>query len=209
MISTENLGYQYPSGKAFKFPSFSVKNGEALLILGKSGVGKTTFLHLIAALLKPQSGSININNIDITSLKNKELTSFRAQKIGVIYQQPHFVNALSVKENLLLSNYLANKPLDKTHLNILAETLGFVDHLSKNTSELSLGEQQRVSIARAIMNNPEVILADEPTSSLDDENCKKVVNLLQKQAEIIGACLIIVTHDQRLKNIFENQLTLQ
>lgn len=208
MITTENLSYKYLKGKSLTFPSFSVKNGETLLILGKSGVGKTTFLHLLGALLKPENGTIAINDINIKDLNNKALASFRAQNIGVIYQRPHFVNALSVKENLLLSNYLADRKSEKNHLMSLAESLGFSEHLDKKTSELSLGEQQRVSIARALMNNPSLILADEPTSSLDDENCKNVVEILQKQAEKIGACLIIVTHDQRLKNIFANQITL-
>ena len=208
MIATENLTYKYSKGKTFTFPSFLVKDGETLLILGKSGVGKTTFLHLLGALLKPESGTIKINDVNIKELKNKSLALFRAQNIGVIYQRPHFVNALSVKENLLLSNYLADNNLDKNHLQSLAKSLGFYEHLDKKTSELSLGEQQRVSIARALMNNPSLVLADEPTSSLDDENCKNVVGILQKQAEKIGASLIIVTHDQRLKNIFANQITL-
>ena len=132
----------------------------------------------------------------------------RAKNVGIIYQRPHFVHALSVMENLLLSNYLAGQKQDKQKAKLLAESLGFAEHLGKQTTQLSLGEQQRVGIARALMNNPNVILADEPTSSLDDENCDNVVKLLTQQTSQIGASLVIVTHDQRLKDQFANQITL-
>jgi ABC-type lipoprotein export system ATPase subunit len=208
MIAINNLSYAYATKTTFKFPDFSIKDGETAVILGKSGVGKTTLLHLLAALLIPKTGSIQINNTDIGGLSNKELTIFRAKNIGVIYQKPHFVNALTVRGNLELCNYLADIKLNEGHLLNLAVSLGFQNHLSKKTSQLSLGEQQRVSIARALMNKPSVIFADEPTSSLDDENCNLVIDLLQKHASEIGASLIIVTHDQRLKSVFKNQITL-
>jgi lipoprotein-releasing system ATP-binding protein len=208
MIETKDLTYQYDKGKVIEFENISIKAGETLLVLGKSGVGKTTLLHLLALLLKPKTGKITINNTDITALNAAELVNFRAQNIGLVFQKPHFVSSLSVKENLLLPNYFAGKSLEIIHLNNLAASLGFENYLYKKTSQLSLGEQQRVAIARAIMNNPKIILADEPTSSLDDENCKNVIALLQNQAKQINACLVIVTHDQRLKNEFSNQITL-
>jgi ABC-type lipoprotein export system ATPase subunit len=208
MIETKGLSYQYDKGNVIQFEDFSIKAGETLLILGKSGVGKTTLLHLLALLLKPKTGKITINNVDITTLKTSELVAFRAQNIGLVFQKPHFVSSLSVKENLLLPNYFAGKSLEISHLNNLASSLGFENYLHKKTNQLSLGEQQRVAIARAIMNSPKIILADEPTSSLDDENCKNVLTLLENQAQKINACLVIVTHDQRLKNEFSNQITL-
>ncbi len=208
MVEIQNLTYKYKKGELINFPSFSVKKGNTLLILGKSGVGKTTLLHLLGLILKPQNGAISINNIAINSLNNKQLGEFRAKNIGVIYQKPHFITALNVKENLYLGNYLAGSPLAESHVFELANTLGFVELLNKKTTQLSLGEQQRVGIARALMNNPLLILADEPTSSLDDENCDAVIQLLKEQSKKIGACLIIVTHDQRLKNVFDNQITL-
>lgn len=208
MIETKNLSYQYGKGKAIEFEDISIHAGETLLILGKSGVGKTTLLHLLALLLKPKNGKITINNTDITSLNASELVNFRSKNIGLVFQKPHFVSSLSVKENLQLPNYFAGKALEISYLNDLANSLGFEKHLHKKTGELSLGEQQRVAIARAIMNSPKIILADEPTSSLDDENCKNVITLLQNQAKQINACLVIVTHDQRLKNEFSNQITL-
>jgi lipoprotein-releasing system ATP-binding protein len=208
MIQTESLTFAYTGNTTMNFPNVSIKKAETLLILGKSGVGKTTFLHLLALLLKPDTGQIFINNTDANKLKGDELASFRSKSIGLIFQKPHFVSSLTVKENLLLTNYLANAPLNESFLKELSQSLGIEQLLHKKTNQLSLGEQQRVAIARAMMNNPSVIFADEPSSSLDDENCKIVIDLLQNQAKKIGASLIIVTHDQRLKNVFPNQISL-
>lgn len=213
MISCKNLQYSYPTQhnvppKVLQFPDFTCENDETLLILGRSGRGKTTLLHLIGLILKPQSGTIIIDQQEVQHLSAQELTAVRAAKIGMIYQRPHFVNALSVLDNLLLANYLANKIENKDHAIYLAEQLGFADHLHKKPHQLSLGEQQRVSIARSLVNTPSILLADEPTSSLDDENCAKVIALLKDQSAKIGASLVVVTHDQRLKDEFSNQITL-
>ena len=208
MISTNNLSFSYSPSKQFSFPDITCNEKEALLILGKSGSGKTTFLHLLALLLRPESGEILINNQNLASKSVAEAAAIRAVQIGLIYQKAHFVKSLSVMDNLLLSNYLSNQKQDQERAKNLAEQLGFVEQLSKKTHQLSQGEQQRVSIARALMNNPSVILADEPTSSLDDVNCEKVIALLKAQSEQIGASLIVVTHDQRLKDVFENRVVL-
>ena len=208
MISTQNLTFAYTPEKRFDFPNFSCADRETILILGKSGKGKTTFLHLMALLLKPSSGNIQINNQEISQLSVSQAANFRAKNVGIIYQKPHFVHSLSVMDNLLLANYLAGKNQAKNQAQQLAESLGFSEHLSKKTTQLSQGEQQRVSIARALMNKPSVILADEPTSSLDDDNCLKVIDLLRKQIQEIGASLVVVTHDQRLKDVFEKRIEL-
>lgn len=208
MIATQNLTFSYSSEKNFSFPDFSCADRETMLILGKSGKGKTTFLHLMALLLKPTGGKIQINNQEISDFSVSTAADFRAKNVGIIYQKPHFVHSLSVMENLLLANYLAGKSQAKDLAKHLAESLGFAEHLHKKTTQLSQGEQQRVSIARALMNKPSVILADEPTSSLDDDNCLKVVDLLKKQIEEIGASLVVVTHDQRLKDVVEERINL-
>jgi len=208
MIVTQNLTFSYNSQKHFSFPDIACKDREALLILGQSGMGKTTFLHLLALLLRPESGQILINNKDIAPLSVAAAAAVRASQIGIVYQRPHFISSLNVMDNILLPNYLAQKPQDKNRARDLSEQLGFAEHFSKKTNQLSQGEQQRVSIARALMNNPSVILADEPTSSLDDDNCRKVVELLKNQSEQIGASLIVVTHDQRLKDVFLKQVDL-
>jgi putative ABC transport system ATP-binding protein len=208
MLTVSNLTFAYNSQKKFSFPSFSCAERETLLILGNSGTGKTTFLHLLALLLRPESGSIKINNQEFAHLNPREATKMRALHLGIIYQKSHFVSSLSVLDNLLVANYLADKNQSKEQAIKLAKSLGFYDLLDKKTNLLSGGEQQRVSIARALMNNPEVILADEPTSNLDDENCEKVIDLLENQSKNIGASLVIVTHDQRLKDKFNNKIIL-
>ena len=208
MLACSKLSFSYDTKKTFNFPSFSCEKGETLLILGNSGTGKTTLLHLLALLLTPNGGSIKINNNELATLSAKEATKMRANHLGIIYQKPHFVSSLSVLDNLLLANYLADRKESKEQAQQLATNLGIAGLLDKKTSMLSGGEQQRVSIARALMNNPDVILADEPTSNLDDENCEKVIQLLENQSKNIGAALVIVTHDQRLKDNFKNIITL-
>lgn len=208
MITSKNLHFSYSQQKQFSFPDISCNDKETLLILGQSGRGKTTFLHLLALLLQPDSGNIHIAGHTLSGLSSSERTNIRAKNLGIIYQRAHFVSALSVLDNILLSNYLAGNKQDKEKATYLAEQLGFAEHLDKKTTQLSQGEQQRVSIARALMNNPNVILADEPTSNLDDNNCQKVIELLKKQSSLIGASLVVVTHDQRLKDEFPNQVFL-
>ncbi|WP_394995957.1 ABC transporter ATP-binding protein [Emticicia sp.] len=209
MLACSDLQFSYgEQTQKFSFPSFSCAKGETLLILGNSGTGKTTLLHLMALLLLSKSGSIKINGQELAQLSAKEATKMRANHLGIIYQKSHFVSSLNVMDNLLLANYLADKNQSYQQANKLAKNLGFAELLDKKTSLLSGGEQQRVSIARALMNNPEVILADEPTSNLDDENCEKVIQLLENQSKNIGAALVIVTHDQRLKDRYKNIINL-
>lgn len=208
VIESKNLTFSYNEHKKFSFPDFSCSAKETLLILGNSGKGKTTLLHLLALLQTPTGGSIKLKGEEISQLSPKNAAKMRAESIGIIYQKSHFVASLSVLDNLLLANYLADKKQSVERATELARSLGFIDHLHKKTTQLSQGEQQRVSIARALMNNPSIILADEPTSSLDDENCEKVIQLLDKQSDKIGAALIIVTHDQRLKDRFSNRVML-
>lgn len=208
MLETQGLKYSYHASKKFHFPDIVCRDGRALLILGQSGKGKTTLLHLLALLLRPEEGVIRLGNEEVTSLSPSGLARLRAGQIGIVYQRAHFVNALSVLDNLLISNYLAGRKPDGQKAVYLAEQLGFADHLQKKTFQLSQGEQQRVGIARALMNSPSVILADEPTSSLDDINCDRVIRLLKEQSAQINASLIVVTHDQRLKDTFEDRISL-
>ncbi len=208
MLATHQLTFEYSSTKRFSFPDVHCADRAALLILGRSGTGKTTLLHLLALLLQPKSGSVLIDQTDLTQLSPAQTAAFRAAHVGLVYQKPHFVSSLSVVDNLLLANFLASKPQNKSRARELAGQLGFGDQLSKRTNQLSQGEQQRVSIARAVMNQPDVILADEPTSNLDDENTGRVVDLLRQQSGQIGASLVIVTHDQRLKDVFANRIEL-
>ncbi|WP_439555306.1 ABC transporter ATP-binding protein [Dyadobacter sp.] len=208
MITSHNLRFSYSPQKTFQFPDINCGDKETLLILGQSGKGKTTLLHLLAFLLRPESGEVSVGGRSISHLEAEQVALIRAKSIGIIYQRAHFVSALSVIDNLLLSNFLAEKPQDRKKAIFLANELGFAEHLNKKTAQLSQGEQQRVSIARALMNEPNVILADEPTSNLDDINCQRVIELLKMQSALIGASLVVVTHDQRLKDEFSNQVIL-
>ena len=206
MLETKNLRFKYDNNLELNFPNIKTSK-ENLLILGASGVGKTTFLHLLSGLLKPMNGEIDLLGTKISNLKMSEMDRFRGKNIGIVFQKPHFINSLTVKENLQLAQYISKKS-DKNRVQSLLESLGIEDKANKKTQNLSQGEKQRVSIALAIVNSPKLILADEPTSSLDDLNCHKVINILKNQASKYKAKLIIITHDYRLKKHFKNTLSL-
>ncbi|MDN5216648.1 ATP-binding cassette domain-containing protein [Fulvivirgaceae bacterium BMA12] len=208
MIQTTGLSYAYDAQAEFRFPDIHLADAENLVILGESGIGKTTLLHLLAGLLVAKTGKVLINNTDITQLGARELDHFRGNNMGFVFQKPYFVKSLSLIDNLLLLQYLAGRKSDQTKIKQVLDRLGIKDKERKKTYQLSQGEQQRASIAMAIINDPKIILADEPTSSLDDKNCLNVTTLLKSQASATGANLVVITHDQRLKTQFENQLQL-
>lgn len=208
MISTTALRFSYGESASFQFPDIATSRGETLLITGGSGKGKTTLLHLLGGLLRLQSGNVVIEDTDITTLSNKQLDHFRGKNIGLILQQSYFVASLNVLENVVLASWLATGHQAKDKAKQLLEQLDLKDHLHKLPSQLSIGQQQRVSIARALINEPKLLLADEPTSSLDDENAFKVADMLSHLAKQYGTALVIVTHDQRLKDRFPNQISL-
>jgi putative ABC transport system ATP-binding protein len=191
----------------FKFQNIDLNSNENLLIIGDSGVGKTTLMHLLAGLLKSNSGSIKLFDKELSQLSSHKLDKFRKNNIGIVFQRPHFVNSLTVKENLQLAQYIANKK-DNNRIENILKNLNIFDKSNKKTNQLSQGEKQRASIALAIVNSPKLILADEPTSSLDDNNCLKVIKLLKKQATDFGAQLIVITHDSRLKKHFKKSIEL-
>jgi len=207
MITTKDIYFSYPSTE-FYFPNLECSAGETLLITGKSGMGKTTFLHILSGILKPKSGNITIDNVALEKLSNKDLDRFRGSNIGLVLQESHFIASLSVFDNLILTSWLSDKKKKEEKAKNLLQELGLEDQMYKNPSELSIGQQQRVSIARALINQPKVLLADEPTSSLDDENADVVSNLLSDLSKEYKASLIIVTHDQRLKKKFKNVVEL-
>ena len=207
MIKTKGVEFNYDNQVFFKFQDINLKSSENLLIIGSSGIGKTTLLHLLAGLLESSSGSIKLFEKELNELSSHQLDRFRKNNIGIVFQRPHFVNSLTVKENLQLAQYIANKKDNNRIENILIN-LNIFDKSDKKTNQLSQGEKQRASIALAIVNSPKLILADEPTSSLDDVNCDNVIKLLKKQATDFGAQLIVITHDSRLKKHFKNSIEL-
>jgi lipoprotein-releasing system ATP-binding protein len=209
MIATQQLSYSYPSGKELIFPDVACSKGEALLITGQSGCGKTTLLHLMGGLLAPTNGQIHIADKNLSALTATERDAFRGKNIGIIFQKMHFIASLNVAQNLELAGWLANIQTSAARMMDLLNELGIADQLHKLPSQLSSGQLQRLAIARAFYNNPQLILADEPTASLDDHNTESVIQLLMHAAKKYQTTLVIVTHDQRLKNYFPNQLSLK
>ena len=206
MIETKSLEFSYDNSFVFKFPDIKLKSNENLLVLGNSGIGKSTLLHNLAGILRPKSGSIKIFDQDISKLSELELDKFRGQNIGIIFQRSHFVNSLTVGENLELAQFLGRNK--KGNIKETLDNLKILDKVNKKPKELSQGERQRASIALAIINSPKLILADEPTSSLDDTNCSNVIKILKEQALKYQAQLIVITHDSRLKKHFKKSISL-
>ncbi|HYB09682.1 MAG TPA: ATP-binding cassette domain-containing protein [Alphaproteobacteria bacterium] len=182
--------------------------GEHWLVLGPSGSGKTTLVHLAAGLLEPTEGRVFVDGQDIATLPAVRRDRFRGQRVGIVFQTLHLVEALSVEGNLRLAQYLAGMKQDRTRIANVLESLGLAEKSTLKPRRLSQGEAQRVAIARAVINRPSLILADEPSSALDDSSCEQVIDLLVNQATAVGATLVIATHDARVKERFERRLTL-
>ena len=208
MLAAKSIKYSYNSNNKFEFPDFCLESTEDLLIIGDSGVGKTTFLNILGGLLLPQSGSITLNGTNYSDLSNKDLDKFRGKNIGIIFQSPYFVNNLNLMDNLLFSLFLSQNHQDKNVVIELLNQVGLNDKIYSKPNDLSQGEKQRASIALALVKKPNLILADEPTSSLDDNNCDLVVSLLKEQSQLNKCKLIIITHDARLKKHFKNSIKL-
>jgi lipoprotein-releasing system ATP-binding protein len=207
-LETSKLSYTYTAAAALAFPDIHIKSGQKALILGQSGVGKSTLLHLLGLLLQPTAGSLLYNGQAVQQLSATKKNIFRAQNLGIIFQKSHFVQSLNVAQNIKLACYLAQKKPDEVFLENTANTLNIRHLFDKKTYELSIGEQQRIGILRAMITQPSLLLADEPTSSLDDHSCAQVTQQLLQLSNQIGATLVIVTHDQRLKSSIDNHVIL-
>lgn len=208
MISLQQLSYSYGPAKAISFPDWELAQGDHSLILGGSGCGKTTLLHILAGLLRGTRGLAKVAGTDLSLLNGHQMDIFRGKHIGLIFQRPHLLSALTVEDNLLLAQYMAELPQDKKRISEVLGALQLGDRLHARVYELSQGEAQRIAIARAVLNKPRVLLADEPTASLDDSNSEKVLDILTEQARLHNATLVIATHDQRVKGRFPQQLIL-
>ncbi len=175
--------------------SFSINKGDFIAIVGSSGSGKSTLLHLIGGVDKPTSGKVYIEGKDIYALDNDELAIFRRRNIGIIYQFYNLLPILNVVENITLPCELDGKNVDKTKLNELLRTLSLENRKLYLPNELSGGQQQRVAIGRALINNPAIVLADEPTGNLDSKSSEDIVNLLKKANKKYNQTIIMITHD--------------
>lgn len=202
ILRAENICKVYGKGEtkvnALNNISFSVQNGEFIAIVGASGSGKSTLLHILGGVDKPTSGKVFIDNTDIYSLNSDNLAIFRRRQIGLIYQFYNLIPILDVEENISLPVLLDGKEVNKERLNEIIKTLGLENRIKHLPNELSGGQQQRVSIGRSLINNPAIILADEPTGNLDSKNSKEIIELLKFSNKKYNQTLIIITHDMNI-----------
>lgn len=208
MFEVAELRHQYQNQEVLNIPEWKVDKAESCLLLGNSGSGKTTLLHILAGIRLPSRGKIWVNGTLLSELNEAQRDKFRARNIGLIFQKPHLIATLNVSQNLLLAQYLAGLKQDKAQCKSLLEDLGLADKSKAYPHQLSQGQLQRVSVARAVLNQPALLIADEPTASLDDTNATQVIQLLKNQAEKWEATLLIATHDQRVKQHFTRIKTL-
>jgi putative ABC transport system ATP-binding protein len=209
LIRLQNITHRYSSELTIAFPDINISGGEKLLISGNSGSGKTTLMHIAAGILKPTEGEVVFNDISLYKLSSGKIDDFRGKNIGIVFQKAHLVKNLTVLENILAAMYFSGNKISKEKaLEILSE-LNILDQKDKLPYSLSQGQSQRAAIAKALVNNPQVIFADEPTSGLDDFNTEAVINLLLTVAKNNNSTLIVSSHDARLKNIFNQVVTLK
>jgi putative ABC transport system ATP-binding protein len=208
MIAVRNLAHDYDGNRALSLAQWQAAPGSRWLVLGPSGCGKSTLLHILAGLVRPTGGEVNVFDTDLVSLDGKQLDAWRGAHVGIVLQALHLVPHLSVRDNLRLAQYLAHAPQQDEAIHESLAALGVADKSGRRPSALSQGEQQRVALARAVVNGPKLLLADEPTASLDDAAAERAVELLFAAAERRGATLVVATHDSRVKRHFSNMLKL-
>ena len=208
MLSLQNLTHAYAGATVLNVASWQAEQGAQWLMLGPSGSGKTTLLHVLAGILRPTSGQVTVADQDLTALSPAALDRFRGKHVGIVFQRLHLIDSLTVLNNLLLAQYMAGEPQDAARVRELLASLDLAEKASARPHELSHGQAQRVAVARAVVNKPKLLLADEPTSNLDDTRCVQVLDLLLAQAKACGATLVIATHDQRIKSRVPNHYEL-
>jgi lipoprotein-releasing system ATP-binding protein len=211
MIKTDGITKAYGDLKVLKGIDIEVHDKEVVSIVGASGAGKTTLLQIIGTLDKPDNGKIFYNGSDISRLKGKSLANFRNNNIGFVFQFHQLLPEFTALENVCIPAYIAGKGKSEAEARA-SELLGFLslsDRLEHKPSELSGGEQQRVAVARALVNNPSVILADEPSGNLDSENKNELHKLFFRLRDTFGQTIIIVTHDRQLANMSDRILQIK
>lgn len=198
MICTQGLSYSYPQGPTLVFPDVDVPQGAVLLLSGPSGCGKSTWLALVAALVAPTTGTLSVVGQSLNALENIAADAWRARAIGFLPQKLHLSGALTVVQNLALAQWASGTPEDLVAVQVALAALGVAELARRLPAQLSGGQAQRVALARAVLLRPQVILADEPTASLDDDAAADAVGLLLATAQAQGATLVIATHDARV-----------
>ena len=211
MIEVKNIHKSFGTLEVLKGVDLTVEKGEIVSIIGKSGAGKTTLLQIIGTLDRPDSGCVVIDGVDVFALKEKELADFRNHHIGFIFQFHQLLPEFNALENVMMPAMIARIPekeAEQRAVQLLTE-LGMADRLTHKPNELSGGEKQRVAAARAMMMSPDVILADEPSGSLDESNKKELHKLLLQMREQYGHTIIIVTHDKELAEISDRVIEMR
>lgn len=202
ILKVENLTKIYGKGNtkvtALDNVSFSVEKGEFVAIVGASGSGKSTLLHILGGVDRPTSGKVIVDKEDVYKLNEANLAIFRRRQVGLIYQFYNLIPILNIEENITLPILLDGRKVDKEYLNELINILGLEKRLNHLPNELSGGEQQRVSIGRALMNRPAILLADEPTGNLDSKSSKEILELLKLSNKKYNQTIIMITHDNSL-----------
>ena len=196
----KNLDFVIANNTILSKLNFSVNNGSHLIVSGPSGSGKSTLINLMSGLYRPTSGHVSFESNDYSKLTDKDIDEIRSENFGLIFQRLHLIKHLTVEQNILLG---FNK-LKSPDIKELIEEIGLTSNRKQLAKNLSFGESQRVAIARGVINNPKIIFADEPTSSLDDINTKKVLELISAQAKKNKSSIVISSHDERVKKFFKN-----
>ena len=213
ILKIENLKKVYGSGetevKALNGVSFQVEEGEFIAIIGPSGSGKSTLLHSIAGLEKPTSGKVYFYDKDIYKMNKKELTILRRQKIGIIYQFYNLIPTLNVEENIILPIELDRKKIDTKKLDEIIKFLGLEKRKKHLPNELSGGQQQKVAIGRALMINPTIILADEPTGNLDSKSSEEIMQVLKKANKDYKQTIIMITHNLEIAKLADRIIKIE
>ena len=201
----KNLDFIIANNTILSDLNFSLDNGSHLIISGPSGSGKSTLINLMSGLYRPTSGHVSFESNDYSKLTDKDIDEMRAKNFGLIFQRLHLIKHLTVEQNILLGFNKIKLP----NIEKLIEDIGLTVKKKQLAKDLSFGESQRVAIARGVVNNPKIIFADEPTSSLDDENTTKVLKLISAQANKNKSSIVISTHDERVKKFFKNILEIK
>ena len=211
MIKANSICRSYGSLDVLKGVNLSINKGEIISIVGASGAGKTTLLHILGTLDKADKGQLEINNINISSLNDKKLADFRNKNIGFVFQFHHLLPEFTALENVCIPAFIAgvSKSQAEEKATELLIFLGLKDRMSHKPSELSGGEQQRVAVARALINDPAVILADEPSGNLDSVNAKELHQLFFTLREKLNQTFVIVTHNEELANMADRKLVMK
>jgi putative ABC transport system ATP-binding protein len=208
LFELQQITHRYDGSEVLRVGHWSAEQGAQWLLLGPSGSGKTTLLHILAGILRPSAGTARLAGQDIAALSASALDCFRGRHIGVVLQKLHLLPSLTVAQNVQLAQYLAGLPQDAARVQEVLAGLDLADKAGMRPHALSHGQAQRAAIARAVVNRPRLLLADEPTSNLDDGRCAQALDLLLTQAAACGATLVIATHDQRVKSRISNHYQL-